>query len=58
MKKDFKGDTPLHIAAKSGSTDILEFYMQTCTPSFLEVENDFGFTPKVALMEKLMMLKE
>ena len=37
LKKDFKGDTPLHSAAKSGSIDVLEFFMTACTPQFLEI---------------------
>lgn len=27
VKKDFKGDTPLHLAAKNANLEILEFYM-------------------------------
>lgn len=27
VKKDFKGDTPLHIAAKTSNKEILEFFM-------------------------------
>ena len=45
LKRDFKGDTPLHAAAKAGSLEVLEFYMTACTPSFLLLENDFGLTP-------------
>jgi ankyrin repeat protein len=49
LKKDFKGDTPIHTAAKSGSIDVLEFYITACTRNFLEIQNDFGFTPKDAV---------
>jgi len=45
VKRDFKGDTPLHAAAKAGSIDILEFFVTASTPAFLEIENDFGLTP-------------
>jgi len=37
LKRDFKGDTPLHTAAKSGSSEVLEFFMTACTPSYLEL---------------------
>jgi ankyrin repeat protein len=37
VKKDFKGDTPLHTAAKNGNKEILEFYMTACTKNFLEL---------------------
>ena len=56
LKRDFKGDTPLHTAVKAGSLDILEFFLTACTSSFLELENDFGLTPKQALAEKVSML--
>ena len=42
LKKDFKGDTPLHSAAKAGSLDVLNFFLTACTPQFLEIQNDFG----------------
>ena len=58
LKKDFKGDTPIHVAAKSGSMDILEFYATACSKSFLEIQNDFGFTPKEAVKEKIRILEE
>jgi ankyrin repeat protein len=49
LKRDFKGDTPLHSAAKSGSLDVLSFYLTACTPNFLLLENDFGLTPLFAV---------
>jgi ankyrin repeat protein len=58
LKRDFKGDTPLHSAAKAGSIDVLSFYLTACTPKFLELENDFGMTPLVALQEKVSMIRE
>ena len=58
MKKDFKGDTPIHIAAKSGSFEVLEFYVTACTKSFLDMQNDFGFSPKEAVQEKIRLLEE
>ena len=35
VKKDFKGDTPIHTAARSGNLEILEFYITACTRNFL-----------------------
>lgn len=58
LKRDFKGDTPLHAAAKAGSVDVLEFYLTACTPSFLTLENDFGLTPIQALSEKVSILED
>jgi len=58
LKRDFKGDTPIHIAAKSGSIEILDFFMTAVTPAFMELENDFGLTPLSLVSEKLDMLKE
>lgn len=37
LKKDFKGDTPIHTAAKSGSLEVLEFFVTACSKGFLEV---------------------
>lgn len=53
LKKDYKGNTPIHVAAKSGSTEVLEFYLSNCTSKFVEIENDFGFTPLEAIKEKI-----
>lgn len=58
LKKDFKGDTPLHVAAKCGSLEVLEFYTTACSKTFLEIQNDFGFTPKEAVKEKIRLLEE
>ena len=44
LKKDFKGDTPLHTAAKNGHIEILEFFLSACSRHFLDFQNDFGFT--------------
>lgn len=49
LKRDFKGDTPLHTAAKCGSRDVLHFFLTACTPAFLELQNDFGLTPQQAM---------
>ena len=53
IKRDFKGDTPLHTAAKNGSVEVLEYFLSNCTPKFTEVENDFGLTPLEAVREKI-----
>jgi len=57
IKKDFKGDTPIHTAAKSGSVEVLEYYLSNCTSKFLEIENDFGLTPLEATKEKIKLLE-
>jgi len=44
IKKDFKGDTPIHLAAKKGSMKVLEFFLETSTRSFIEMQNDFGLS--------------
>lgn len=48
LKRDYEGNTPLHSAAKAGNLDILEWFCQHLTPAFLDIQNDFGFTPKQA----------
>lgn len=58
LKRDFKGDTPLHSAAKAGSIDVLSFFLTACTPRFMELENDFGMTPLVAVQEKISMIRD
>lgn len=52
LKKDFKGDTPIHTAAKQGSLDVLKFYVSSVTKNFLLIQNDFGLTPLEAVKEK------
>ena len=37
VKKDFKGDTPLHLAAKNGHIDVLDYLMSLCTKGFLDI---------------------
>ena len=44
LKKDYKGDTPLHTAAKQGNFEVLEYYLHSCNRNFIEVQNDFGLT--------------
>ena len=58
LRRDFKGDTPIHTAAKHGSIRILEFFLTAVTPVFLEMQNDFGLTPIRALELKLELLQE
>jgi len=35
LKRNFMGDTPIHVAAKSGNSKILKFFLKNCTSSFL-----------------------
>lgn len=58
LKRDFKGDTPLHTAAKAGSQEVLAFYLTACTPAFLQLQNDFGLTPYEAVSEKISILED
>lgn len=44
LKKDFKGDTPIHVAAKTGNWEITEYFLMGCTKAFIEMQNDFGLT--------------
>lgn len=52
------GNTPIHIAAKSGSLDLLKFLVSAATPNFLKMQNDFGFTPLEAAQEKYHLMEE
>ena len=58
VKRDFKGDAPLHTAAKAGSIQILELYLTASTPAFLELQNDFGMTPLQSVVEKISLIYE
>lgn len=37
LKKDHVGNTPIHVAAKSGSLDLLKFLCTAATPNFLKM---------------------
>lgn len=56
LKKDYKGDTPIHIAARRGHIEILEFFITAVTPGFVEIKNDLGLTPVEAVEEKIKFL--
>ena len=58
LKKDYVGNTAIHVAAKSGSLEVLEFLCTAVTKSFLQMQNDFGFTPLDAAQEKFVLLEE
>lgn len=58
VKKDYKGDTPIHTAAKNGNIAILEFFLSGCTKNFLDIQNDFSFTIKDCIQEKIMIIEE
>lgn len=58
LKKDYVGNTPIHVAAKSGSVETLKFLLTSSTPTFLKMQNDFGFTPVEAAQEKYHLMEE
>lgn len=58
LRRDYEGNTPLHSAAKGGNLDILKWFCRLVTPGFLEIQNDFGFTPKQAAQEKAYLYNE
>lgn len=58
LKKDYKGDTCLHLAAKNGHNKILEFFLSYSTRGFLDIQNDFGFTVVEAIQEKIRALED
>ena len=58
LKKDYVGNTPIHVAAKSGSVEVLKFFCSVVTPKFLKMQNDFGFTPLEAAQEKYQLMQE
>ena len=37
LKKDYVGNTAIHVAAKAGALEVLEFLCTAVTPSFLEI---------------------
>jgi len=57
LKKDYAGNTPIHIAAKNGNIEILTYLCQNATKRFLEIQNDFGFTPYEAAREKCNLME-
>ena len=58
LKKDYVGNTAFHVAAKSGSVETLQWLITAITPSFLKIQNDFGFTPLEAAQEKYHLMEE
>ena len=58
LKKDYVGNTPIHVAAKTGSIETLKFLCTAVTPNFLKMQNDFGFTPLEAAQEKYHLMEE
>ena len=58
LKKDWKGDTPLHTALTNGSLEMAEFLLSSVTPNFLLLQNDCGQTPVQALQERIRVVTE
>ena len=58
LKKDYEGNTAIHVAAKAGSLEMLDFLLSSVTSGFLEMQNDFGFTPLEATTNKLRLMDE
>jgi len=58
LKKDFKGDTPLHLAVKHGSRPLMAWFLERCTKGFTEIQNDMGLTAAEAGKEKLRFMEE
>ena len=58
LKKDYVGNTAFHVAAKSGSIEVLEFLCKLVTPNFLKIQNDFGFTALEGAQEKYHLLED
>lgn len=58
LKKDFKGNTPLHMAAKYAKVQMLEFMMTEGQKEMLEIQNDFGLTVKEVVREKIRTIEE
>lgn len=58
LKRDYEGNTPLHSAAKAGNLEILTWFCEHITRGFLEIQNDFGFTPLQAAQEKAYLYDE
>lgn len=52
MRKDHEGNTALHVAAKRGNHEMLEWLLSSVTSAFTEIQNDFGFTPEESAIEK------
>ena len=57
LKKDYEGNTAIHVAAKHGNLEILGFLLSSVTAGFLEIQNDFGFTPREAAEEKSRLME-
>merc|ERR1719446_483901 len=57
LKKDCEGNTAIHVAAKKGNLEILEFLISSVTRGFLDIQNDFGFTPEEAATEKVRVME-
>lgn len=58
LKKDYEGNTAIHVAAKLGSIEMLDFLLSSVTPGFLEIQNDFGFTPQESAQQKARLMEE
>ncbi len=44
IKKDYKGDTPLHLAQRRKSKEVMDFFMTQAQEGMLDIQNDFCLT--------------
>lgn len=61
LKKDYTGNTPLHYAAKKGNVAMLEYFITeggTSVRMMLDIMNDFGYTVRESVVEKIRYLDE
>ena len=58
LKKNYVGDTAIHVAAKMGNMEVLQYLCSAATANFLKMQNDFGFTPADAASEKHSLMEQ
>ena len=58
IEKDYKGDSPVHTAAKCGSGAVLRYYLENGSGRFVEMKNDFGLTALEAVRAKIKYMED